>query len=46
MSGQAIKEYAINSDENVMIPTDLDRDKVIVKVYGTNFTSSYHLIVR
>lgn len=46
MNGQVIKEYAINSDENVMIPTDLATDQIILKVYGKDFSTSYNLIVR
>lgn len=45
MNGQPIKEYSINSDENVMIPTSLDVDKVIMKVFGNGFNSSYTLIL-
>lgn len=46
LNGQIIREYDINSDENVMIPTSLNTDKVIVKVIGEKFTSSHTLMLQ
>lgn len=46
LNGQIIQTFDINSDENVMIPTSLHTDKVIVKVIGEKFASSYTLILQ
>lgn len=44
-NGQIIKDFNINSDENVMIPVQLSISQVIVKIFGEGFTTSQNLLL-
>lgn len=44
-SGQLIKDFSINSDENIWIPTDLNMSEIIIKIFGKEYTISQALLL-
>lgn len=46
LSGQMLKLYEIDSDENVLIQTAMEQKEVIVKVNGKGWSKAFHILFR